>query len=406
MIPLLFSSCPDPGSDAPESFTIGGQVRDGITGSGIPSAFVQIADRVTLTDADGDFRFTYADDATVTGKIFANKGLLYAFWGVQEVSLNPAANPRYNIYLDPQDFASNPAKTVTVVFQFVKGANPHLYGFCTNALEGRYMTEDLGAAASFQTYTYGSDCIVALKYSDDSHTTPIMQYYRLDLSSDINIDLADESDDTVTVNGLLDDLFSAELDLGPFHNIPDYASGGIASGTSVDIQVYNPDDHPIIWKNVVLAADSPVADFTSFMMHLGKSTAHGASVQLPAAPTTAPTETVDIDSDGWDQATGTISFNSPAGSTFCVLEFTDNDGRRGYVFSSLPQVDFSGNLWDYTLYPGEGWDVAYRPVYTTSSINSLIDMRIGGSGPCELEDTEISYVIGNDINDVSVDIIP
>lgn len=387
-------------------FTIGGEVRDGLTGEGIEDAVVQMGGRTTLTDSDGSFLFEYDSGAEVTGRFLASKGVLFSFWGVEEVSLDPSENPRQTVYLDPQDYASYPTRTVTLDFLFAQGAHPSLAAFIANDRGGRDATGELGAATSFSTRTLGSDCIVVITYHDDSHPTPFTQYYRVDLAVDRIIDFDIEPTDSITVIGTDGDSFSCELDLASFNNVLNYAGGSIASGGSATLDLYNPDGYPIVWKNVAVAAASPSTGFTTYRMHLGPSMTSAGSVTLPARTALGPTGAVDAGEATWSASARTLSINMPASTTFIVLEFQDDNAWRGYYFTTVASLDFSGYFYDDTLFPGAGWDIKYRPVYADCTMEDVLGMRISGFGPCELSDAVVSFVVGNGTNDLSADQIP
>jgi hypothetical protein len=418
-VALLALGCPTPSSNPAGAPTISGTVRDSATGGPIPGATVVVGADSALTGADGTFNFTYTSPTALTTDVFVYKGTDYQFWGTTNVQINVSANPAYNFYLVPNNTSVYPTITVSGSLPVAAGANPRLQLIIENSAGGiggyyDYSLSSGNTGYSVTTATFGADCIVFVlyyaNYTDPLQVPDVCQYYtgkNLSLSTTLNITGLPTT--TVTVNGTAGDLFLASLDWSPC-DIPNYVPLGTLSDTSTVVNVYDGENLPLVWTTAASNSDTPAAGYQTVRYNFGPSVPFAASVTLPAPASgvAAPSAVVDQGSVSWDSGTRTIAFTPAAGATLHVVQLTDNSGRQGRFLVNAPSgtvvlpADFVTNV----LGGGTGWDSQIMPIASDRSLDTFIDLRIGGNGPANITDFQLAMVMSTAGLDVKTDLIP
>ncbi|MBN1413209.1 MAG: hypothetical protein JW969_20380, partial [Spirochaetales bacterium] len=327
--------------------------------------------------------------------------------------INPGSSPVYNFFLTPTSMAGLTTKKISgnLPHAVAGSAQVTLYVANTDGGGGVYsQSYDAGATSySIDTYTFGSDCFIGLNYNESSNPTIVQYYEHQDLSSDLDLDITALPTETVTINGGTDDNYVCDLSLNPYADVFNYMWGSLTKVQSRDMEVFNPSDLPVTLINYVIDANVPVSQYSTYKMNYSSVTAFSDNLTLPDAPdsVTSPVSPVNQNSVEYDSATKTISFDPVSNSSMYMLDLQISGIHYGFIFSSTASITFPESFYNHVVYGTSGWEIAFRPMWCSKSLDQLIDMRLIPGRPIEEDNLQLNYVLGTgDVNEYIADLIP
>jgi hypothetical protein len=369
-------ACQPPDGNGKGGGTISGRVYDWVTGAGISGATVIYGDYSATTDLSGAYSLTVPEGvSSVDGVLAAFKGLEYSFLATGAISGDPTPDPVYNIGLAPIDTSSYPETNLAGrIFDDTPAEISEGCGIrfaFVNEQGGLWESETNYAAASgyaVATKAFGSSCFVIVNVLDESDD-PLFQYYLTgqDLSSDrTDYDFTKPSTGftDVTLNGTLGTNYQGSL-IGPNSLGVEYAGGDLFGFSQATLQLYNPNNYPMVWVTSAVDADNPLPGLNTLKMH-AQTMPFSGTIALPAAYThAAPLGAVVGTTVSWDAGTRTLSFGAVSGANGYLLMLDDDQGSfSSMMVLSTPSISFPAELVANILDAGTGWDVTVWPLYS------------------------------------------
>ena len=423
----LILGCPSPdGNSETLTNTISGKVIDLITGNGISGAKVLFGSYMGITDTNGNYTISVGD--LVTGNFAVYKGVEYSFIFFEGMtSIDPSANPTYNLYMMPLDTSTY--TTVTLSGKIYDDGGTEILDdyrvelFIFNSSGGGTSGGEIfydktgGTGYTIDTMTNVSNCFVSVKIKgNDEIPIPGFSFFlqNQDLSASIsNYDLTQPSTGytDVTINGVDGDYFTADLLVPGYLPVQFYVEGELSGASSTIVPIYNPDNYPLIWINSVYLPDDPGTNDEKAKMSMSAETAFTSSVNLPLKLTeVGPTATVNAaNTANWNG--NTLSFTGVGGATsyFAFINDDSTPQVQGMISMGDTALTFTDDFITSVLNPGSGWDIDIGPVWTGTGMDwgNMISQPIGlYNGPAAVPLYEIILIFADDPNTVAVDIIP
>lgn len=381
---FILNSCKNPGvSPATGPHTVSSRVIDIYTGAPVPDAKVGFGMHTGKTDGNGNYSFTVDDGETITGNFYACRGSDYQFMVIGGLNITPSSDVTYNLALTPSlapgytlsgqvfedngstQIADNSSITFTI---YNENGGSSSYDATYNSSNGGY---------SITTATFGTNCLISLQINNDNNSTPThYSYYdTVDIpSANTTHDFTKPSTgfSTVTVNGN-GESFSAIMQYSNTITIDQIDE--TLSGTSMDIDIYNPDNKEFIWSTETDAIDTPASGDVTANIAVSTPSVPGTSVDLPVfSGVTAPTVTA----SNISYSNGVLSFDGDAEFFYVSLE-PDEGGLSGSVYTPSKSTTLPADI-QAILESNNGysnWDVS---VYSmNASVSFTFDTVLNGA---------------------------
>jgi len=372
---------PTGGSDDSDSttYTVSGRVSDAVTGDGISNANILLGSYSTTTDSTGNFTIEVTSSSTVTGDFYVYKGLEYQPGVEQEISIDPITNPNYEIALDRNDTSTYSAVTLSgTLAPDAEESNKSLMVEVYNTKGGMSYIQnpsfqDIDTDPEYEEYsvttsTFGSDCMVVIKYdydTDDSNPKTIYYVNNVDLSTDatLDIDTTNISSDTVTITNNNPEAgeYRALLYTSKYGVIVDYPSTGlsVSANSSAQIEFDNPDGYDVVLYFLIPVANDPSPDHSSYYIaytdRISYSTSMTLSQLLSVDNTTPPGEGFNASIATYTEPT--LSFDSAPDAMNYHFLMEDDNGNFGWFFLTSSSIDFADGFITDVLDAGTGWDL-------------------------------------------------
>ncbi len=387
---LLLLSC----TPADVQNSISGKINNMSNGEPIAGATVLAGSYMAATDASGSF-FISVDksEPTVNGVFAAFKGLEYRFLALEQVSIDASSNPVLNLSLIPTQ-AGYPFITISGRVYYADGttelADGSSIALCIlNAKGGIELAYSAGYGGGYSVASraFGTDCFVAVLVWPSGGTFFSFYLKHQDLSTNRSgYDLTKPSTGytPVTINGPLGASLLGNLEAPGYRILPGFVRVTFAGVTTLDLQIYNPDNFDFSWSVNTQELGTPGAGDTT-VRAMAAAVAPLSSPTGLTLPSEGPAGIVDAATTAaWDSGTSTLSFTTaPAtGANGFALDLTDGSAASGAGILWMSSGSFSlpEALVMEVLEAGEAWDLKVIPAWTPAGTDLLsLFLKIGPS---------------------------
>ena len=381
--------------------TISGRVYDWVTGAGISGAAVVFGDYSATTDDSGVYSIPVdASVSAVQGVFAAFRGSDYQFRVCGSISVDPTADPVFDIALTPIDSTDYTQRNLAGMIHDDTGAGigeAHLWLEIKNENGGRGSSEtgsnSVGGYAT-TTQTFGANCFVIVNVEDSSEN-PLFLYYLTgqDLSTDLsNYNLHQPPSTaltTVTLQGSQYSMFQGYLAV-PNYGWINYANGGLFTSSQATLDLYNPNNYPMCWFTQTASFDTPgPGDMTAWIN--AATLPFSATISLPVPFTQpAPSATVDGTTASWNRSTRTLSWeavNGANGYVAFLADYSSDDPRfYGYILMNSSSITLPSQFVTAVMDRGQGWDLGVWPAWSPQAdaeeiLRFALSFDSGGQGP-------------------------
>ena len=383
--------------ESEEPSTLTGVVRDSVTGEPVDNTTVSFGGSSVTTGSDGAFSFDLgASSGTVSGS-WGISASGYEFLFLEQVAVDASQNVDLPVYMSPIDGSGYPTRQIDLTVNDSGGIEiPDGWEISVQILNSNGGSEDYGihytngGPNTFNTPTFGSDCLVVVKVKDLTGAPQFIAWARqVDLSTaTTSLTL------TATAGTAIDITADAignmgMLTLGTPYGPVDVGEWMFESDTLISDTIYNPYGYDGLWAQMGLDTSDPSYDKVFFSTSAISSI--GTQVTLPALDETlGPNAGYVGFSVSYSASTGVLSFPAVSGAQFyCVqiMEDVASDTRLGQIFSmsesiTLPQwlrTDLAGVTADVVV----GATDSNRTLLLISDIGSVWefppDIKLGAS---------------------------
>ncbi len=370
---FFFPGCSEPGvTPGSSEYTISGKVIDSVTGDEVSDAKVGFGTNILTTDASGNYSFKVAANTAITGNFYVSKGTDYDFSVFSGLDLTPTSDLTYNLKIDPVDTSAY--TTHTISGQIYLSGGVEIGDGSVDILiinengGGDYYGAGYdftgGTGYSIDTKTFGANCVLYISVDDG---TNVFSYYidGVDLSgATVTIDFTQPSSgfSTIAVTGIDGDEFSGSMVYSD--SIYLYQVGGTLSGTTANVEIYNPEGKSFVWNTTTYQLNSPGAGDMTANFEDSTLSVPGTDVTLPVPSLAAPAEAVLGSSVSYNA--GTLSFTGSA-DLFSISLYATEVGVGGYIMSPTSSVDLPNDIVAILTSISDGYNNWYASVVSLNT---------------------------------------
>ncbi len=330
------------GDDEGVTHTLTGVVRDGVNGDLIAGVIVTFGTNSVTTGSDGAFSFDLGASSGTVSSSWSMSASGYEFDYLEQVAVDASQNVDLQVYMSPIDESGYSTREIDLTVEDSGGTEiptGWLVELEISNSNGGGHQEDKpyanGGPNTFNTPTFGSDCLVVVSVEDNTGAPQFIAWARqVDLSA-ATTSLTLRATASTSVDITADAIGNmGMLTLWTPYGPVDVGEWMFASSTLISTTIYNPYGYYGSWAQMNLDTSDP--NYEKLLYSLSAISSIGTSVALPAIDATlGPNAGYGGFSVSYSASTGVLSFPAVSGASGYVVQigYASSGDRLGQIWS-------------------------------------------------------------------------